>query len=170
MNRKITKRLLMERAGLLNEDVNIYDEVIHAAVDAVKKKHNLSDEEVQSKVFRGTNTSLHGEVMNLAFKGIIDRLGVDKVDFSDFSQWFEDTAGFSSMNEMNEMDEMGEGEMVADEASASSEIKEFMEAHCTVEELDQMYEYLQEMMKRVAETAKEDGKRYAKLAKKMARK
>lgn len=78
--------------------------------------------------------------------------------------------GPGSSSYMNENDEMGEGEMVADEASASSEIKEFMEAHCTVEELDQMYEYLQEMMKRVAETAKEDGKRYAKLAKKMARK
>ena len=67
-------------------------------------------------------------------------------------------------------EEVAEGEMVADEASTSNEIKDFMEAHCTVDELDQMYEYLQEMMKRVAETAKEDGKRYAKLAKKMARK
>jgi hypothetical protein len=183
MNRKVTKRLLMERAGLLNEDADIYDAVIHAAADAVKKKHNLSDEEVQSKVFRGTNRALHSEVMNLAFKGIIDRLGVDNVDFSDFAQWFEDTAGFlhdydaekmdariASMNEMNEMDEMDEGEMVTDEGSTSNEIKDFMEAHCTVDELDQMYEYLQEMMKRVAETAKEDGKRYAKLAKKMARK
>ena len=75
-----------------------------------------------------------------------------------------------SVEEEVHAEEVDEGEMVADEASASSEIKEFMEAHCTVEELDQMYEYLQEMMKRVAETAKEDGKRYAKLAKKMARK
>lgn len=67
-------------------------------------------------------------------------------------------------------EEVDEGEMVSDEGTTSNEIKEFMEAHCSVDELDQIYEYLQEMMKRVAEQSKEDGKRYAKLAKKMARK
>ena len=67
-------------------------------------------------------------------------------------------------------EEVDEGEMVSDEGTTSNEIKEFMEAHCSVDELGQIYEYLQEMMKRVSEEQKTNSRDLSKLAKRMARK
>lgn len=195
MNRKITKRLLMERAGLLNEvegnmqtifvanthgeTERVGNDVIDGISDSDWEKLDLEGVKVPESIVSYHSHDGIGKVIYDDSKTrdiMADIKYVDEQLFGPFesTSMNEETAEEGVEEEVHteevHTEEVDEGEMVADEASTSNEIKDFMEAHCSVDELGQIYEYLQEMMKRVAEQSKEDGKRYAKLAKKMARK
>ena len=199
MNRKITKRLLMERAGLLNEvfqdEGPVAPQFEKAGIDMSKPvQYVLQQSQYEDKPVTVSATELlsklekdREELLQTPGEGVVysHDMITDVLPSEDhkLNVAFSDSAEYSifqshSMNEETteegveeevHAEEVDKGEMVTDEGSTTGEIKEFMEAHCTVDELGQIYEYLQEMMKRVSEQQKTNSRELSKLSNKMAK-